>query len=275
MKHRIPMILTAVILLSVLTGCSTVGKQASTVAESKEETVLTVRIVNQSAVDLYGIAASYSATGETLGSKASKRIDNKTGQAVYEFSFVPDELPTAPIDAFRLDVFAAEKAGEDYSDCGSAVIKGPQPGDVYTLALNGEEAAALTLSTAERDVEIFASEWAAQTELSVDWLVGPWHLADDTDLETLSEVFPGAAEFGSGMEIRSDGAISWYIGADGAIGTYIIEDNALTADVTGEMDGEAYRITLRQPEPETLIMTFKDTELVWTYGEDDSLRSED
>ena len=58
MKHRISMILTAVILLSVLTGCGAAGKQAPKVAENEEETVLTVRIVNQSAVDLYGIAAS-------------------------------------------------------------------------------------------------------------------------------------------------------------------------------------------------------------------------
>ncbi len=140
--------------------------------------------------------------------------------------------------------------------------------------LNGEEAAALTLSTAEQGVEIFAPV-QMQTDLSVDSLVGPWHLADDTDLETLSEVFPGAAEFGSGMEIRSDGRISWYIGADGVMGTYVIEGNALTADVTGELDGEAYRITLRQPEPETLAMTFKDVELVWTYGDGGSLRGED
>ena len=189
---------------------------------------------------------------------------------MYEFNFVPDELPTASVNSFRLDVFAAEKAGEDYSGCGSAVIKSPQPGGVYTLALNGEDAAALTLSAAEQDVEIFAS-----AELSVDSLAGHWHLADDTDLETLSEVFPGAAEFGSGMEIRSDGGISWYIGADGARGTCITEDNTLTADMTGELDGAAYRITLRQPEPEKLAMTFKGIELVWTYGKGDSLRGED
>jgi len=275
MKHTISIILVVAVILSVLTGCGATGKQASTIAENEEETVLTVRIVNQSAVNLYGIAASYSANGETLGSKVCEQIDKKAEQAVYEFSFVPDELPVAPIDTFRLDVFAAEKAGEDYSDCGSAVIKSPQPGAVYTLALNGEEAAALTLSTAEQDVETFSSVQSAQTELSVDSLVGPWHLADDTDLETLSEFFPGAAEFGSGMEIRSDGRISWYIGADGAIGTYIIEGSTLTADVTGELDGEAYRITLRQPEPEKLVMTFKEIELVWTYGEGDLLRGED
>ncbi|MBO6094412.1 MAG: hypothetical protein J6P40_12495 [Oscillospiraceae bacterium] len=274
MKHKTSIILTMVVVLSLLTGCGTDGKQSSSVAESEEGTVLTVRIINQSAVNLYGIAVSCSANGETLGSKACERIDRNTGQAVYEFSFVPDELPAAPMDTFRLDLFAAEKAGEDFSDCGSAVIKNPQSGGVYTLALNGGEAAALTLSAAERDVEIFAPVHA-QKELSADSTVGPWHLADDTDLETLSEAFPGAAEFGSGMEIRSDGRISWYIGADGAMGTYIIEGGTLTADVTGELDGEAYRITLHQPEPEKLVMTFKGIDFVWTYGKGDSLRGED
>ena len=51
-------------------------------------------------------------------------------------------------------MYAAEKAGEVFSDWGSAVVKSPQPGVIYTLALNREELAALTLSTADRDVEI-------------------------------------------------------------------------------------------------------------------------
>ena len=161
MKHKLLMILTAVIFLSLLTGCGAAGKQASAIAENEEGTIGTVRIVNQSPVSLYGIAVSYSANGETLGSKACERTDKKGGQAVYEFRFGPDELPAAPIDTFRLDVFAAEKGGEDFSDCGSAVIKSPQPGDVYTLVLNGEAATALTLSTAEQDVEVISSAKAA------------------------------------------------------------------------------------------------------------------
>lgn len=275
MKHKISMILAVAVILSVLTGCGAAGKQASTVAESEKGIALTVRIINQSAVNLYGIAARCCVNDITLGSKVCEQINKNTGQVVYEFDFVPDELPTTSIDSFRLDVFAAEKAGEDFSDCGSAVINSPQPGGVYTLVLNGEKATALTLSTAEEVVEILPPALTAQTELSVDSLVGPWHLVDDTDLETLSEVFPGAAEFGSGMEIRSDGRISWYIGADGAMGTYVMEGNTLTADVTGELDGVAYRITLHQPEPEKLVMTFKDTELVWMYGDGGSFRGED
>lgn len=275
MKHKISMILAAAVILSALTGCGAAGKQASTIAESEKGIALTVRIINQSAVNLYGIAARCCVNDITLGSKVCEQINKNNGQVVYEFDYVPDELPTTSIDSFRLDVFAAEKAGEDFSDCGSAVINSPQPGGVYTLVLNGEKATALTLSTAEEVVEILPPALTAQTELSVDSLVGPWHLVDDTDLETLSEVFPGAAEFGSGMEIRSDGRISWYIGADGAMGTYVMEGNTLTADVTGELDGVAYRITLHQPEPEKLAMTFKEIELVWTYGEGDSLRGED
>ena len=275
MKHSIPILLMAAILLPVLTGCTAAGVQSSHMVENTEGTVWTVRIVNQSGVNLYGIAISYSANGKTLGCKACNRIEGEADQMVYAFSFVQDELPAGTIDTFRLDVFAAEKAGEDYSNCGSAVIKNPQPGAVYTLVMNGSTADALTLSTSEQDAEILTPVQSMYPDLSAASLVGPWHLADDTDLETLSEVFPGAAEFGSGMEIRSDGRISWYIGADGAMGSYIIEGNTLTADVTGELDGTAYRTTLYQPEPETLTMAFKDVELVWTYGEDDSLRGED
>lgn len=163
MKHTISIILSTIVILSLLSGCGAAGKQASTIAESEKETVLTVRIVNQSTLNLYNIATRYSANGETLGSKVCERIDTYAGQAVYEFNFIPDELPAAPVDSFRLDVFAAEKAGEDFLDCGSAVIKSPQPGGVYTLTLKGEEVAALTLSTEELDVEIF-SPVRAETE---------------------------------------------------------------------------------------------------------------
>ena len=53
------------------------------------------------------------------------------------------------------------------------------------------------------------------------------------------------------------------------------EDLCVSMYLTGELDGVAYRITLHQPESEKLVMTFKEIELVWTYGEGDSLRGED
>ena len=45
MKHKISIILAVAVILSVLTGCSKVGKQASTVVESEKGTVLIVRII--------------------------------------------------------------------------------------------------------------------------------------------------------------------------------------------------------------------------------------
>ena len=60
------MILTAAVILYVLTGCGVAGKQAAAIAESEEKSVLTVRIVNQSAVNLYGIAVSYSAAEQDI-----------------------------------------------------------------------------------------------------------------------------------------------------------------------------------------------------------------
>ena len=53
-------------------------------------------------------------------------------------------------------------------------------------------------------------------EAKDDDLTGPWHL--DTyrnDLSDFSSLFAGYAEFGATMEIRSNGQISWYIGAEG------------------------------------------------------------
>lgn len=275
MKHTISILLAAAAILTVLTGCRAAGKQSATVSENENGTVLTVRIVNQSAVNLHSIAASYSANGETLGSKVCDRIEGNAAPVEYEFEFLPDELPADPMDTFRLDVFATEKAGADYSACGSATIESPQTGTVYTLTLSGDSLPGLALFSEEKTVVTSSPVEAEPSDLSADSLVGPWHLADDTDLEALSEVFPGAAEFGSGMEIRSDGGISWYIGADGATGTYTAEGNTLTAQVAGELDGAAYHITLTRPEAEKLAMTFKDTALVWVSGDGGSLRGED
>ena len=48
--------------------------------------------------------------------------------------------------------------------------------------------------------------------VTADDLVGSWHLAgDEKDNAIAIEAIPGAMEFGSGMEITSDGHISWYI----------------------------------------------------------------
>lgn len=132
MKRAISVLLTAAVILAALTGCVALGD---------EKSVLTVRIVNQSEVNLYSIAASYSFDGETLGSKVCERIEG----AEYEFNLFPEELPAEHIGSLRIDLNAAEKAGEDYSFCGSASIERPQAGNLYTMTLSGDTLHGLAL----------------------------------------------------------------------------------------------------------------------------------
>ena len=63
-----------------------------------------------------------------------------------------------------LDFVEENSIEEDYSECGSALIKSPQPGAAYSLTLTGEAASALTLSTAEQDVEVFSPALTAQED---------------------------------------------------------------------------------------------------------------
>ena len=73
-----------------------------------------------------------------------------------------------------------------------------------------------SLRNRRRRAECKGQEHNNPDAVTADDLVGSWHLAgDEKDNATAMEVIPGAMEFGSGMEITSDGHISWYIGADG------------------------------------------------------------
>ena len=152
MKRRVQSILAAAMLLTALTGCAMAGKEVETASEG-EAAALTIRIINQSDEALSYVAASYAANGETLGSRACVSIEDKsalTKGETYEFGFLADELPVE-LESFRIDLYVAEKANEDYTPCGSASIQAPKPGDVYTLSLNGDFTSGLYLSAEETD----------------------------------------------------------------------------------------------------------------------------
>ena len=108
---------------------------------------------------------------------------------------------------------------------------------------------------------------AVPRDIKADEVVGPWRLAEDADLGALAEVFPGIAESGSGMEIRSDGNISWFVGDDGAVGTYVIEGYTLKAEVRGDRDGLPVTVTLTMLNDGSLSMSFREAELVWVSSE--------
>ena len=105
-------------------------------------------------------------------------------------------------------------------------VEAPMDG-AYPIVVVGQKAKGSIHIDVERVPEAMESEGTQELELepepvtlTADDLVGPWHLADDEkDNATAIEAIPSAIEFGSSMEITSDGHISWYIGADG--GTFL------------------------------------------------------
>ena len=113
-------------------------------------------------------------------------------------------------------------------------------------------------------------EEAAQQSIE---LTGPWHLDEQrNDLASFADslkLFPGYGEWGAGMEIRSDGQMSWYIGAEGWHGTYTVEDGVIHAQLTSDLEQAQrlwdFRIVVENETAE-LEMDYGDMTIYWIYG---------
>lgn len=107
--------------------------------------------------------------------------------------------------------------------------------------------------------------------VTADDLVGPWHLVEDEkDNATAMEAIPGAMEFGSSMEITSDGHISCYIGADGGIGTYSLSGNILSADMTNDFEGSSMKMEFTAEKTDGVLFLYTECKgllLCWSQGE--------
>lgn len=140
---------------------------------------------------------------------------------------------------------------------------------VITLSLSACKSNTDNVPSVENSSEEKSSE--PMSEVSGDQIVGPWHLDESaTDLEALNEAFPGAMEFGNGMEIKSDGKTSWYIGADGGTGTYELSGDRISATFTGDLDGVSYDSVIKIEKTRdyyNLVMSYNDFTFTWNYGE--------
>ena len=104
-------------------------------------------------------------------------------------------------------------------------------------------------------------------------LAGPWHMdSEKNDLAEFADsldLFPGYEEWGAGMEIQSDGQMSWYIGAEGWHGTYTVEDGVIHAQLTSDREQSTrlwdFRITAENEAAE-LEMDYQDMTICWVYG---------
>lgn len=109
-------------------------------------------------------------------------------------------------------------------------------------------------------------------------LVGPWHLdGERNDLAAFADsldLFPGYGEWGAGMEIRSDGQMSWYIGAEGWHGTYTVEDGVIHAQLTSDLEQTSrawdFRIT-EEDGAAVLEMDDQDMTIYWVFGDQEDI----
>ena len=105
-------------------------------------------------------------------------------------------------------------------------------------------------------------------------LVGPWHLdSKKNDLAVFTDsldLFPGYGEWGASMEIRSDGQMSWHIGAEGWHGTYSVEDGVIHARLTSDLEQSTqlwdFHITAENGMA-VLEMNYQDMTIYWAYGD--------
>ncbi|MCI6978177.1 MAG: hypothetical protein MR930_06090, partial [Lachnospiraceae bacterium] len=157
-------------------------------------------------------------------------------------------------------------------------VEAPMDG-AYPIVVVGQKAKGSIHMDVERVPEAVESEGTQEPEpeavtLTADDLVGPWHLADDEkDNATVIEAIPGAIEFGSSMEITSNGHISWYIGVDGGTGTYSLSGDILSADITNDFDESSMKMEFTAEKTEGgifLYTEYKGLLLCWSQGESET-----
>ena len=76
------------------------------------------------------------------------------------------------------------------------------------------------------------------------------------------------------MEIRSDGKMSWHIGAEGWYGTYTVEDGVIHAQLTSDLEQTTqlwnFRITAEN-EAAILEMDDQGITIYWAYGDPEDI----
>lgn len=109
-------------------------------------------------------------------------------------------------------------------------------------------------------------------------LVGPWHLdGKKNDLAAFSDsldLFPGFGEWGASMEIRSNGQMSWYIGAEGWHGTYALANGVIHAQLTSDLEQTTQLWNFRivtENETTMLKMDYENMTIYWSYGDQENV----
>lgn len=115
---------------------------------------------------------------------------------------------------------------------------------------------------------------ASGSSESIGSWAGPWH-PDETlnDLTAFADLFPGYEEFGAGMEIRSSGQMSWFIGENGGYGTYACKEDVLHAALMNNAEEEMSMDLLFLSDGDTplLEMQLEELTVFWLYSDRENI----
>lgn len=162
--------------------------------------------------------------------------------------------------------------------CSKEPESGQSPQEIQAEATNTEGSEEMQQQSASSAHGGDASEPSEEPVQQSIELVGPWHLdSEKNDLTAFADsldLFPGYAEWGASMEIRSDGQMSWYIGAEGWHGTYTLENGVIRAQLTSDSEQSTrlwdFRIATGNETAE-LEMDYEDMTIYWVYGDQEDI----
>lgn len=139
----------------------------------------------------------------------------------------------------------------------------------YTVSVTGKKAKGHVVFTRQKKAE--STNDAGKADISAEQIAGSWHLdSEKNDLKEFSDIFPAYAEFGASMEIKSNGQISWYIGAEGGSGTYTQDGDTLMADIVTDVDKQPLTVIfhlISDVENVRLEMDYNGRKVYWAYGD--------
>ena len=280
-------VMTVCALLLSLAGCASSSAFDGSSAKNADSYHLDVKIMN--GTDTHTLELKQGDTlkilFETVKGSLEMKITSPDGTSLYQGDGTVTEFTVeAPVDGPYAIVVAGQKAkGSIHIDV-ERVPEAVEPEETQepegasessNSAVEEESlpAEAPTRETTDTSISIAppVQEHNNPDAVTADDLVGPWHLVEDEkDNATAMEAIPGATEFGSSMEITSDGHISWYIGEDGGIGTYSLSGNILSADMTNDFEGSPMKMEFTAEKTDGVLFLYTEYKgllLCWSQDE--------
>ena len=260
---RIRVILLAVLLCLPMAAC---GDPAAPEDHSQE---IRVKITNTASKPLAGMGVTWYSSDTAFHTSGMKTASGEAiGNCEMIFTLNKEDIPEdMDLTQFGLEFSVTEMSGVSSDVC---TVRFPaELGKEYVFELREENGCYAIWSESEGTL-FSENSTAEETAKSID-LTGPWHLDNEkNDLDAFADLFPAYAEFGAGMELKSDGQMRWYIGAAGGCGTYIADDDLLHAALIADMDQKNMQMELRilsENEETILEMDYEGMTIYWVYGD--------